>query len=106
LLGEAQVVEALQIEPELGAGAEEVSEAEGRVAGGRAGAVQDLGHAVRWYADLPRELGGAHIERVQFFCEVFAGVNGSDWHTVFLNHSREGVGRHPWVRDEASPLKR
>ena len=36
LLGEAQVVEALQIEPKLGAGTEEVTEAEGRVASNQA----------------------------------------------------------------------
>jgi len=57
LLGEAQVVEVLKIGPELGAGAEEMGEAQGRVAGDRAGAVQDLLHAVRWYVDLSPELG-------------------------------------------------
>jgi len=104
LLGEAQVVEALQIEPELGAGAEEVSEAEGHVAGDRASA-QDLGHAVGWYADLSRELGGARVERVQFFCGVFAWVNGGDWYKAFLNHSRELVSWDPWVRYFPQRLK-
>lgn len=84
-VGEAEVVEGLQIEPELDAGAEEVSETQGRIAGDRAGAVQDLGDAVGRHAELACKFSCAHIESVQFFGEVFARVNGGGWHGGLLN---------------------
>jgi hypothetical protein len=39
LLGKPQVIEILEIEPKLGTGAKEMSEAQGRVAGNRACAI-------------------------------------------------------------------
>src|ERR1039458_10206914 len=59
---EADFVEALQVEPELGAGAEEVGEAESCVAGDGAAAVEDLGDAVGGHSDLAREFSRADAE--------------------------------------------
>ena len=50
----------------------------------RASAVQDLRDAVGRDADPSGEFGSAHVESVQFFCEVFAWVDGVDWHSGLL----------------------
>ena len=76
LLGEADFVEALQVEPELGAGTEEVGEAQGGVSSDGTTAVEDLRDAVGGHADLAREGGGAEVEFGEFFCKMLAGV---DW---------------------------
>jgi len=60
-LGETQVVEALQVEPEFGARAKEMTQAQGGIAGDGALAIQDSGNAIGRYVQLPRELGGAHV---------------------------------------------
>jgi len=78
--GEPQIVETLQIEPELRAGAEEVSEAQSCVAGNAARPIQDLRDAVGGYANLARQFGGAHIERLQFFSEMLTRMNCRDRH--------------------------
>jgi hypothetical protein len=108
LLGEAQFVEALQIEPELGAGAKEVSEAEGCVAGDRAGTVEDLSDPVGGDANFSGELSGAHVERIQLFCKVLAWVNGSDWHGGLLmivdNFNARGPRRTAGPLEADSPL--
>src|ERR1035438_1229759 len=46
LLGQAQLVEALQIKPELGAGAEEMGQAKSGVAGKAALSIQDGGNSI------------------------------------------------------------
>jgi len=108
LLGNAQFVEALQIEPELGSSAEKVGEAEGCVAGDRASAVQDLRDAVGRDAKSSGEFGGAHVERIQLFCKVLAWVNGSDWHGGLLmivdNFNARGPRRTAGPLEADSPL--
>ena len=59
-LGEAQVMEVLEIEPKLRTGAKEMSEAQGRVARHGACAMQDLRDAIGGHTELSRELRGAH----------------------------------------------
>ncbi len=61
-LGEAQVIEILEIEPKLRTGAKEMSEAQGGVARDRARAMQDLRDAIGRNTELSREFRGAHIE--------------------------------------------
>src|SRR5713226_6014824 len=80
LLGQAQLVEALQVEPEFGAGAEEVAEAQGGIASNGALAIQDPGDAVSRYLQLTRELRGADVQRLQFLGELVAGVNCKPCH--------------------------
>ena len=79
-LGEAQLVELLQVQPELRAGAEEVGQAQGGVAGDGAPAVEDSGYAVGWNLDVPGKRGGAHVELFQLLGKVFAGVDCRDGH--------------------------
>jgi hypothetical protein len=57
LPGDADVVGALQVKPELRARAEPVPEPKGGVAGDAATAVKDLRHAIGRDVDLPRKLG-------------------------------------------------
>lgn len=82
LFGQAEVVEGLEIEPELGGGAEEVGEAEGGVAGDGTGAIQDLGDAVGGDFEFAGEFGGAHAEGGEFFGQVLAGMNWSRCHRI------------------------
>ena len=65
LFGKAQLVELLQVQPELRAGAEEVGQAQGGVAGDCPPAVEDCGYAVGGNLDLPGECCGAHFELSQ-----------------------------------------
>src|SRR2546425_521316 len=62
LLGEAQVVEALEIEPKLRARAKEMSEAQSGVARNSARPIQDLRDAIGRHVDLSRQFSRAHIE--------------------------------------------
>src|SRR6266403_5249466 len=48
------IVEGLQVQPKLRAGTEEMSEAQGGIAGDTACAVEDLGHAVGGHGYLSR----------------------------------------------------
>jgi hypothetical protein len=89
LLGEPQVIEILQIEPKLGAGAKEMSEAQGRVAGNRARPVQDLRDAIGGHADLSRQFRRAHFERFQFLGQVFTRMNYSDCHSGSPSDSQQ-----------------
>ena len=84
LLGEAQVVEVLEIEPKPGIGAKEMSEAQSGVAGDGARATQDLRDAVGGHADVASEFRSAHAERFQFLGEVLARMNGGDGQRCFL----------------------
>lgn len=88
-LGAAQVAESLEVEPELGAGAEEMGEAQGGIAGDAAGAVEDLRDAVGGHAELAGEFGGAHVERLQFFGQMFAGMDCGECHSDSTDDNRE-----------------
>src|SRR5713226_583935 len=81
LLGEEQVVEALQIEPKLRARAKEMSETQSGVAGNSARPIQDLRDAIGGHVDLSRELSRAHIECFQFFGQVLTRMDSSDCHS-------------------------
>ncbi len=52
MLGDAEVVGGLEVEPKLGAGAEPVAEAQGGIAGDGAAGVDDLADAVGGDGDL------------------------------------------------------
>ena len=82
LLGQAKLVELLQVEPEFRAGAEEVSQPQSRVAGNGTLTVQDSGDAVRRHLEPASQGGGAHVERFQLCREVLAGVNGKNGHSA------------------------
>jgi hypothetical protein len=58
---------ATRFEPELGGRAEEVGEAQSRIAGDGARAVENSGDAVGRHLKLARERSGAHVEFLQFF---------------------------------------
>jgi hypothetical protein len=69
-LGDAQLVKALQVEPELRAHAEEVPKTQGSVSRNCTLAVQDAGNAVGRHIQFARQLSGAHAEFIQFFSEL------------------------------------
>jgi hypothetical protein len=105
LLGEAQVVEVLEIEPKLRAGAEEVGEAESGVARDGARAMQNLRDAIGGHAELARKFGRAHVECLEFFGEVLARMNGSDWHGNSPNGSQQSPRAMAQARRPATRSK-
>lgn len=76
LLGDADVVGALEVQPELCRGAEPVAEAQSGVAGDASPAVNDLRDAIRRNLDLAGKLGRRHADLLQLVGEDFAGMNG------------------------------
>src|ERR1041385_2575893 len=82
LLGEAEFVELLQVQPEIGAGAEPVPEPQRRIRSDRALLVQDAGDAVRRNVELPRQLGGRHAAFLQSLFKMFAGMNRCTCHVA------------------------
>src|SRR6266536_1422809 len=83
-LGKTQVVMALKVEPEFGARAEEMTEAQRGIAGDGALAIQYSGNPIGRYVQLARELCRAHVERVQFLGEVLAGGDCDACHVFLL----------------------
>lgn len=80
-----KVIKSLEIEPKLRAGAKEMAETQGRIARDGARPIQNLRDAIRGDADFAREFGGAHVECLEFFGEMFAGMNYGNGHCVFPN---------------------
>jgi hypothetical protein len=66
-LGEADLIKALQIQPEFRGRAEEMGQAQGRVAGDGAPSIQDFGDAIGGNIQLPRQFRGAHAQLFQLF---------------------------------------
>jgi hypothetical protein len=75
LLGDAQIVEALQIDPEFGTSAEEMRQAQRRIGGDVPASVQNLGDAIGWNLKLACQRGGAHVEFLQFRGQMFSGMD-------------------------------
>ena len=94
-LGHMQVMQALQVDPELGAGAEEARQPQGAVSGDRASAVQDRGHAVGGDLDAARERRRAHVQRPKFFSQVLARVNRRRRHVTSVCRFDELHVRRP-----------
>src|SRR5271157_6465026 len=84
-LRQANFIEALQIQPELQRGPEEMCQAQGGVAGDGAVSVEDFGNAVGRNVEPARQLGGAHLQLAQFLGQVFAGMNWIGWHKHILD---------------------
>lgn len=84
LLRNAQVVKALQVEPELRAGAEEVGKPQSGIPGNGASAMQDLGDAVGRNLEPPRQFGSAHPQFSHLCGQVFARMNRHHCHEVLL----------------------
>src|SRR6266852_1151832 len=71
----SHIVEGLQVQPELRAGAKEMTQPQGRIAGNAACAVQDLCHAVGRHENLSRQFRGTHLQRLQFLGQMLARMN-------------------------------
>ena len=80
LLGDPQIVEALQIDPEFGTGAEEMRQAQRRIGRDVPASVQNLGDAIGWNLQLACQRGGAHVEFLQFLGQMFSGMDREQWH--------------------------
>ena len=61
---------------------QKMAQAQRRISGDRALAVQDPRDAIRRDLESARELRGAHVERVKFLSQVFSGVNSPRCHGV------------------------
>jgi len=75
LLGDAQVVYALQVEPELGCCPEEMRESKRSVTRYGSPSMQNLSNTVGGDIELPRELGSAHAQFLQLLCQMLTRVN-------------------------------
>ena len=73
LLRQAELIQALQVQPELRSCAEEMRERNAVSPVIERWALHDARHAVRWYAKLPRQFGGAHLQRFQFLRKCSPG---------------------------------
>src|SRR5208337_4540835 len=87
LLSDAQIVEALQIDPEFGAGAEEMRQAQCGVGRDIAASVQNLGDAIGGNLQLAGQRGGAHVEFLQFLGQMFSRVDRKLWHVGSFRRS-------------------
>src|SRR5215469_1907539 len=99
LLCEAQLVEALQIEPKFCRSSKKMSQAKRCITRNGSPAVQDFGDTVGWYIELPCEFSGAHIEFCQLFGQMFSGVNRTNCHAISPNGSQ----RSPHLMGQALP---
>src|SRR5487761_553963 len=97
LLGQADLIKALQVQPEFRSRAEKMSETQGRVTGDCPPSIQDLRDAVGRDIQLPREFGGAHAQLLKLFGQMFSGVNCHDGHGAPPNGNR----RSPRLKDRA-----
>jgi hypothetical protein len=80
LLGDADVIGVLQVEPELRACAEPVPETKSGVAGDTPATMDDLRHAIRRDANLTRKLGRRNAKFGQLVGENFSGVDRGSRH--------------------------
>src|SRR5258708_5573820 len=77
---ETQLVELLQVHPELRTGAEPMPKTQRRVGGDSALAMNDARDAIYGHIDLARQFRSADAKLAQFFGKMFAGVNGGTRH--------------------------
>ena len=82
LLRTPQFVELLEVEPKLARRPEEASQAQRRVAGHGAAAVEDFGDPVHRDFDPPGKLRRTHPERVEILAQRLARMNGFAHHDV------------------------
>src|SRR6185436_8386550 len=80
LLGDADIVGALQVQPELGAGAEPMAEPKRGVAADRPLALNDLADAVGWHCKLAGKLRRGDTDLLELVGEDLAGVDGRTTH--------------------------
>lgn len=74
---ETQLVQFLEIQSELRAGAEEMRDVQGHVVGDGPTSVENCSNAVGVHADLSGQHGSVHTEFVEFFREMFAWMNST-----------------------------
>jgi len=100
--GEADLIKALQIQPEFRGRAKEMGKPQGRVAGDGAPSIQDFGNAIGGNIQLPRQFGGAHAQLLQLFRQMFTWVNWNYCHVTSPNRNRQYT--LVWGRASASSL--
>jgi len=60
LLRDAQFVETLEVQPELGRRPEEMGKSQSGIACNSTPSVQDFGHTIGWNTELPRKFSSTH----------------------------------------------
>src|SRR5450830_1744584 len=80
--GNSELVQFLQVQPEFGAGPEEMRQAKRTISGNRALAVQNSSYPVGRHLELSAEFGSAHTEFCELFGEMLAGMNCTASHGV------------------------
>src|ERR1700722_13155292 len=83
-LRHTELVELLQIQPELGARAEEVPQTKGRVPSDCSLPIEDVSNPIRRHPELTCQLRRAHIECLKLFGQMLAGMNCATRHNSLL----------------------
>src|SRR5258707_1150255 len=89
LFGEPQIVKALQIQPKLRTGTEEMGETQSGIAGDGASTVQDLRDAIGRHIHLARQFRRAQAKGFQFFSQVFTRMDSGDSHNSSPSDNRQ-----------------
>ena len=89
LLGQAEFIQLLEVQPELGTGPEKVSESQGAVPADGSLAIQYPGNPVSRHFELPSEFGRTHGKLPELLGEMFSWVNRASCHTVFLSDNQQ-----------------
>jgi hypothetical protein len=106
--GDANVVSALKIEPELSAGTEPMSKAQRSIPGNGSPASDDLSYAIGRQFELSRKFGRVHLQRGKLLGENFARVNRwSHYHgfsIIIGDFDVGGTSRRPRPLEADAPL--
>src|SRR3989442_4384330 len=82
-----------------------MSETQSGIARNGARPMQDLRDAIRRHVDLARQSSRAHIERFQFFGQVFTRMDSSDGHSEPPSDSQQSqryqILKCTWARESA-----
>ena len=74
-LGNIQFMQALEVQPEIRAGSEEMSETQCGISGDGALPVQNLGHPIRGHLDVSGQFRRAHVQETKLFSQVLTWVH-------------------------------
>src|SRR5277367_4035670 len=93
--GETQIVEALEIEPELRAGAKEMGQAQGRISGDATSSVEDLRHAVGRHTLLAVAHGSRNPAAADVIKTIARQIRRMapvlDVHVAFIGHAEPSL---------------
>jgi hypothetical protein len=91
LLRQAQLIEALQIEPKLGSRPEKMGESKSGITSDSPPPIQDFRDTIRGHIELPGKFSCAHAEFLKLFRQMFSRVNRTDCHDGSPNGNQQSL---------------